>query len=228
MICCDTSMILYKLRSMPNKVKRNTPRSLAIMSSFQDPVASNDSLLKLPNESSPSPLENLEMLRYILSFLGNGHYRFVAVVNRQFHDAYRQLYSEDIKTYLSVSSLKLAKICYEESMEHRPVLCRHAARYGNLEVLQYLRSMGCTWDSSTCHNAAKYGHLHILIYAQKNDCPWGKHTIYFAAVHGHIHILLWSQMNGFNWEDDHIVRAAVLMNKKKNLIEYLHHQINLE
>lgn len=184
----------------------------------------------IPTETIPeqSPLETLEILRIILTFVGRGHYRFVAILNRQFKDAYTQLFPCDTKTQLRLSTLDLAKICYEESVEHRPVLCRHAARYGNLEVLQYLHSMGCQWDSSTCHNAAKYGHLHILIYAHQHQFPWGRHTVYFAAIHGHLHILLWSQMMGIPWEDDHIICGAMRMNKKNNLIDFLHQQMNLE
>jgi hypothetical protein len=175
-----------------------------------------------------SPIETLDTLQVILSFVGHGHYRFVAILNRQFKDVYTQLFRSDTRTYLSLSTLDLAKICYEESMEHQPVLCRCAARYGNLEVLQYLHSMGCKWDCSTCHNAAKYGHLHILIYAHNHKCPWGKHTIYFAAIHGHLHIVLWSQMIGVPWTDDYVLRRAVSMNKKDNLIDFLHQQINME
>jgi hypothetical protein len=214
---------------MPHTATRSTPTSdSASMTSSQDHAASNDSVPPPEQTSQSSPLEQIEILRYILSFVGNGHYRFIGAINRQFNEAYKQIYPDDMKTYLSVSTLDLAEICYKESMEHRPVLCRCAARYGNLEVLQYLRSLGCTWDSSTCHKAAKHGHLHILMYARKHHCPWGRHTIYFAAIHGHVHILLWSQMNGCSGDDDHIVRGAVQMNHKKNLIDYLHQQITLE
>lgn len=209
----------------------NTPTSVASnLICFRDPTKSDDSTQLPPEPASRSPLENSELIRYVLSYVGPGHYRFVAAINRQFHLAYQQVHPDDYrKTYLRVTSLDLAAICYEESTEqHRSLLCRCAARYGNLEVLQYFRSRGCGWDASTCHTAAKYGHLPILRYAHQQQCPWGKHTLYYAAIHGHVHILLWAQMNGCPWDEDHIVRGAVYMNQKKNLIDYLHQQINLE
>jgi hypothetical protein len=209
-------------------------------STVQDPVAFtiniNDSTFSSQREQltssvlTKSPLDQIEIVRDIISFIGHGQYRFIASINRLFYDAYRQLYPDTYQTtYLNLSTLDMAQICYTEAITHRSILCRCAARYGNVQVLHFLRSSrDCTWDASTCYNAAKYGHLPILMYARQNHCPWGKHTIYYAAIHGHVHIVLWSQMNGCPWEDDHIVRAAVYMNQKNNLIDYLHHQMHLE
>jgi hypothetical protein len=33
---------------------------------------------------------------------------------------------------------------------------------GYLEVVQYLRMLGISWNSDTCSNAAKHGHLEVL------------------------------------------------------------------
>jgi hypothetical protein len=46
----------------------------------------------------------------------------------------------------------LPRLCLKQA-------CSHAARGGNLEVLEYLHNAGCKWDSATCAAAAMGGHL---------------------------------------------------------------------
>jgi hypothetical protein len=50
--------------------------------------------------------------------------------------------------------------------------CWHAAQEGQIEVLVWLRKIGCDWDEEVCSRATEYGHLHVLQYAVANDCPW--------------------------------------------------------
>ena len=51
------------------------------------------------------------------------------------------------------------------------LLCAAAARNGDLEALQALRSENFPWDELTCWHAAKGGHLETLKWARENDCP---------------------------------------------------------
>jgi len=43
-----------------------------------------------------------------------------------------------------------------------------AALNGHLKVVQYLRTLGISWNSDTCANAANNGHLELLKWARAN------------------------------------------------------------
>ena len=79
-------------------------------------------------------------------------------------------------------------------------LCQAAARSGHLEVLQWLRTNGCPWDSYTCMRAAQGGHLEVLQWARTNGCPWDELACMFAALGGHLEALQWSRANGCPWD----------------------------
>ena len=51
-------------------------------------------------------------------------------------------------------------------------ICSSAAEHGNLQALQYLRSLGCAWDTSLLDSAAEHGHLHIIQWARENGCDF--------------------------------------------------------
>ena len=153
-------------------------------------VPANDSLSPLPSSRSfdvaadvPSTkrslLEHLDLslLSEIISFIGPKQYRFVAAINKSFRTAYLQAFNHETKTHLNASTLEHAKICFDEMNEATCAtfpydLCTSAARYGNLPVLQYLRSVNSEWDDVTWYYAALNGHLHILQWARENDFPY--------------------------------------------------------
>ena len=60
---------------------------------------------------------------------------------------------------------------------------------GHLEVVQYMRTLGLSWNSEICANAAKKGHLKIMKWARANQCPWDKRTCHYAAKNGNIEML---------------------------------------
>jgi hypothetical protein len=70
--------------------------------------------------------------------------------------------------------------------------CRAAAAYGNLHVLQWLRSQSCPWDYHTCAMASQNNRLDVLRWARDNGCPWeAKIVCVAAAKRGRISILNW-------------------------------------
>ena len=48
----------------------------------------------------------------------------------------------------------------------------YAARGGNLQLVQWLRSNGCPWGQDTCYEAVNEGHVEVLRWARENGCPW--------------------------------------------------------
>jgi hypothetical protein len=147
-------------------------------------------------------------VNHILPFVGNSQYRFVAGVCKTFQTAYTSLYQKKT-SYCYVSSKEQAQICLNESpMSKRRNLCELAALHGNLVVLKYLRSMGCSWDWRTCANAAENGHLDVLIWARANHCQWGWSTCANAAKNGHLDVLKWARKKGCLWNNQTRVLAA--------------------
>jgi hypothetical protein len=93
-------------------------------------------------------LDDEFMLRNILQYVGDHHFRFVAGVNRCFYQAYTDMFPKKA-THYNVNTLKHAKICYDEigSFEGNwankdEKLCSIAAGNGSLDILQGLRQMG--------------------------------------------------------------------------------------
>ncbi len=76
-------------------------------------------------------------------------------------------------------------------------VCYDAAQYGQLEVLQWVRSQDppCPWDEKVCKFASLHGHLHILKWVRSQDppCPWDENVCILAARKKFIDILLWLQ-----------------------------------
>ena len=80
--------------------------------------------------------------------------------------------------------------------------CKDAAKNGHLHCLKYAHEQGCEWDEYTCKDAAKNGHLHCLTYAHEQGCPWGEGTCKAAAKNGHLHCLTYAHEQGCQWDGD--------------------------
>jgi len=75
-------------------------------------------------------------------------------------------------------------------------LTAQAASAGRLGVLQWLRAHGCPWDNETCNGAAYRGHLTVMMWARENGCPWNDGLYMSAAMGGHLHIMQWAHDHG--------------------------------
>lgn len=87
--------------------------------------------------------------------------------------------------------------------------CAAAAAGGQLEMLQFLRSLSppFAWDKTTCEQAAAGGHLELLIWARSNGASWyheapigtswNHDMVCKAAECGHLDCLKWIFANGF-------------------------------
>ena len=56
-----------------------------------------------------------------------------------------------------------------------------AAKYDNIEVLEWLKRNKCPWDSHTFFFAALRGNIKVLEWLKKNKCPWGLRYILFGS-----------------------------------------------
>jgi hypothetical protein len=89
-----------------------------------------------------------------------------------------------------------------------PMVCSQAASGGHLEVVQWLHSRGCGWDSCTSTNAARGGHLPLLQWAHAHGCPLDEGCCTAAAVGGQFEMLRWLRAEGCPWHAADVALAA--------------------
>ena len=154
------------------------------------------------------PLDNLDLLKEILLFVGPNQFRFIAGINPRFRDAYQETFPDHTFTYWNASTMENAKFCRDELIYFDPILyylpdhnpeiqlCRSAARHGNLRVLQFLRALDFEWDERVCASAARYGHLEVLQWCREHGCPWDATTCKCATLNGYWNVLQWCRANG--------------------------------
>jgi hypothetical protein len=85
----------------------------------------------------------------------------------------------------------------------------NAAAGGHLGVLKWLHSTGCPWSSVACDTAAEGGHLEVLKWMRNQGCPWDVSTCYAAAAGGHLLVLQWLHNSGCPWDSTTCAVAAV-------------------
>ena len=111
-------------------------------------------------------MENIDLLRIIIEYVGPKQYLVVATINQSFREAHSIAFFKDKDTYYNASTVELAKYCFNDLVatncntkscstaksdnlterKSQRALCSSAAKCGNLLALQYLRSLGCDWD----------------------------------------------------------------------------------
>jgi len=80
----------------------------------------------------------------------------------------------------------LPPLCLKEA-------CSHAAGGGDREMLEWLHSTGCPWDTMTCWMAARGGHLDLVKWLHNHSCPWNWLTPAWDAKGGHLAVLQWAR-----------------------------------
>jgi hypothetical protein len=61
-----------------------------------------------------------------------------------------------------------------------------ASRFGHLDMLKRLHSLGCPWDATTTVAAAANGHLECLKYAIKKGCRLTNQAALVSAKNQHL------------------------------------------
>ena len=74
-----------------------------LLTSLPVPLSSSDTVITL---SFVSPMENVDVLRLVVSFIGPKHYRFIAVISQSFYTAYAQEFPNDTETELNASTVE--------------------------------------------------------------------------------------------------------------------------
>jgi Ankyrin repeats (3 copies) len=110
--------------------------------------------------------------------------------------------SDDILRGAAISGClqKLQALCEQYKAQQLPAdISNHAARSGNVAMLQWLKEKQCAFSSATSEHAAYYGHLDCVKYLRACGCDWSSYTCDAAAEHGYLDIVQWLLENDCQW-----------------------------
>jgi hypothetical protein len=143
--------------------------------------------------------DNDFIIQHILSFIGDQQYRYIASVNRTFHNAYCTLFPNK-ETHCDASTMELMMYSYYETPHsQRSYLCKSAAIHGNITALEYLKSKGYYLNldnGGTMKAIVMNGHLHVMKWVHSNGLvvEWYVFVIQ-AALYGNMTMIQWLYTN---------------------------------
>eukprot|EP00953_Heterococcus_sp_UTEX-ZZ885_P035170 18165-Heterococcus_DN1.PRE.1 len=167
---------------------------------------------------SSSPLLDRGILQYVLTFIGPGHYLFVALVSTW----WKELYATQERQQLSVideecdyiveidaAEVTLFRNCERSAGNHAdvatlamahmlgmqltPTIMRGAAKRNKLTEVQYLCAQGCPWPSELLSDAVDRGQYELLRWCYEHGCPWPHivAALIQAAASGNVELMAW-------------------------------------
>ena len=122
------------------------------------------------------------------------------------------LYSIAIQGSLMMMKLALQQIQEEKStstLELDRYVMANAVQSDNLELVQYLRKMGCVWDHlSTCAASEHSSSVEMLQYLHSNGCPWTWDCSSAAAENHKLDCLQYATDHGCEVDYDALFEAV--------------------
>lgn len=77
-----------------------------------------------------------------------------------------------------------------------------AADYGQLEIIQYLETLGKDIKKPlVCHHAALGNHFALLKWLRQHEYPWNERTSSAAAENANLECLIWILEHGCPWSE---------------------------
>ena len=88
-------------------------------------------------------------------------------------------------------------------------LCKEAARYDRLDIIKWLRQLGCCWDEGAIEAAIQNGHLEMLEYLKNIGCPGCPDMCKLAAESNQFEVLKWLHEQGYSLHPD-ILKSGIV------------------
>jgi hypothetical protein len=84
--------------------------------------------------------------------------------------------------------------------KYADLICKHS--FEPERVVELLRVHGVPWDNMVCRYAACYNRLHLLQWLHMNDCQWNeRNVLYNASTSGSVTMLDWLLTVTAPWTD---------------------------
>ena len=77
----------------------------------------------------------------------------------------------------------------------------NTAKFGNLEVMKWLKDRKCLWNTCIFKCAADSGNLEVMKLLYSNGCPWNESTFNSAAMFGNLDNMKWLYLNKCPWDN---------------------------
>jgi len=192
---------------------------------------------RLMGHSSPTVLAELPeaVLQHCFSFLGSGHYRYVAGTSRLFRNIYSIKHENKTLWKNAAASASCADLCLEDAIEQKAdvsaalsLIAIEMAKAGRIDMLGWAHVRGCKWEHSIFTEAAKFGHVCVLEWAEAKHVDWYSGTLVrTAASYGHINVLEWIvncgrqvPMDASNYAAGSGQVAVICWMKERNLVPH--------
>jgi len=93
-------------------------------------------------------------------------------------------------------SLVILKLLIEWGCKMDWDICWTVAQSGDLEMLQYIHTLGYELNCDDISHAATHGHLHMIIWCREQGCVWDVNACRKTVMNNHLNVLRW--LRGFD------------------------------
>lgn len=224
----DILRIIIDILPMPDK--RNLIRCTTQLNKFQYQMPSYVKQFvaqmdpELRNQVKNMTLREYYLLEYLhygyvsnvpTHYIGDGRYICTELRNYIGEKNYTELINlliecnecnriDFIRGLVKGQHLETLKVIYKNCYS----ISHDVARYGTIEMLEWLRTQDCEWDSKICISAASSGNMETLQWLSNHN-----YEIYsgasYAAEHGHLNVLKWLYDNDYLFDEDICTCAAL-------------------
>jgi hypothetical protein len=189
-----------------------------------------------------NPLQHSGVLQIVLSYVGLGHYFYVALVSKQWRDLYASLQSKQLTVYGNESwhkdiiiicvpemtlfsrifaSSSRVRLAYENGLACTSgAFMRAAGNHADIATIATAHSLGMPYAAAMMAAAASDGYTAMVQYLHAQQCPWDSNSTYGAARYGHVGTLRWLMNIGCPWSTESM-RSAGVMSDSVEMLTYL-------
>jgi hypothetical protein len=170
-----------------------------------------------------SPLLDFGVLQNVLSYVGPGHYVFVAAVSKWWKEMYAALGSQQLTVLSEYSRERVitcnpettlcssvfaspsrVKLAHESELDCTSEVYQCAAgRYADTAVLATVHKLGVKYTSTMIVVAARCNKLVEVQYLHEHGCPWpcsDAQLLEGAASSGYFELVRWCYEHGCAWQ----------------------------
>eukprot|EP00953_Heterococcus_sp_UTEX-ZZ885_P015096 8501-Heterococcus_DN1.PRE.1 len=157
-----------------------------------------------------NPLQSVDILRRVLSYVGPGHGLFLSSVSTLWRDLYCRVASRTMTLYGSAFSPSRVKLAHESGLDISTENFRHAAgKHADIATLKAAHELGMHFTGlSILGGAAEGNKLAVVQFLHAQGCPWHWSVASAAAKRNDLEMLRWVREHGCNWDARDILTEA--------------------
>lgn len=99
-------------------------------------------------------------------------------------------------------------------------LFKSAALGNHKHVIKWLKQSGYQWNAKTCKILAHKGYFETLKWARKHECPWDGTLFEAAAYTGQLEIMKWALKNGCPGIESSCITHCAAVSGHLNVVEW--------